>query len=210
MRILNRWRDDRECRRLVDAQNFGMAWAAWQQARTLAQLGQFTAQWLEGATACQPMYLGGPSPETLPLVPQLAAYNRAGFVTDSSQPGSPRRNGWAQRAWVRGFGTAETADRIEAALLDTDLVVGCTPPGGDNPTRICVTIGHDRAWTIGGAMRASYLAEQYCEALPAALPALLNAWQIEVIDPVWGRNDLLWDRVGRALPVSFAALAVVS
>lgn len=200
MKILRRYRDDRECRRFIEVQSFGMAWAAWQQARTLAELGELTAQWLEGALAHQPMYLGGPSPETLPLIPHLAAYNRAGFITGQSQPGIPFENGWVQRAWVHGFGGAETADKIESELLGTDLIVCTTPPGADNPTRICVTTNNGRAHTIGGAMRAGYLAEQYREALPAALPALLNAWQIEVIDPRWGRNGLLWNRLDEALP----------
>jgi hypothetical protein len=208
VKFLHHWRDDREDRRLIEAENWGRAWVAWQQARTLAELGELTAQWLEGATPQRPMYIGAPDPETKPLIPHLVGYNRRGYLTDQSQPGSPLENGWAQRAWVHGFGTAELADRIEDALLDTELIVGRTPPGGDNPTRICVTIGHERAWTIGGAMRASYLAEQYREAIPAALPALLNAWQIEVIDPVWGRNDLLWDRLDRAFPAPLASLAV--
>lgn len=208
MRFLRRWHDTSESLRLVrhmaEIENWGRARTAWQQASTLAELGELTAQWLEGAVPCLPMYIGGPAPETKPLIPHLAAYNRAGYVTNNSQPGTTAGNGWAQRAWVHGFGTAELANRIENALIDTDLIVCTTPPGGDNPTRICVTANDGRAWTIGGAMRASYLAEQYREEIPAALPALLNAWQIEVIDPQWGRNDLLWDRLDRVLPARSA------
>lgn len=198
--LLRRWRDDREVRRLTEAENWGRAWVAWQHAQTLTELGELVANWLEGNDPHQPMYIGTPAPETQPLVPHLAAYNRRGFITHQSQPGSPLKNGWAQRAWVHGFGTADLADRIENALIDTDLIVCTTPPGGDNPTRICVTIGCGRAYTTGGAMRASYLAEQYRDEIPAALPALLNAWQIEVIDPQWGRNDLLWGRLDQVMP----------
>ena len=208
MKILRRWRDDREVLHYVKAMNWGRSWAAWQQASTLAELGELTAQWLEGAVPCLPMYLGVPAPETKPLIPHLAAYNRCGYLTHQSQPGTPLRNGSAQRAWVHGFGTAELADRIENTLLDSDLIVCTTPPGGDNPTRICVTIDDSRAYTIGGAMRASYLAEQYREEVPVALPALLNAWQIEVIDPQWGRNDLLWGRLDQALSGQPVLLAV--
>lgn len=209
-RMIRRWRYDREDRRLIEAENWGRAWAAWQQAQTLAELGELVAGWLEGATPRLPMYAGGPAPETQPLIPHLAAYNRRGYLTHQSQPGSSMENGWAQRAWVHGFGTAELADRIENALLDTDLIVCTTPPGGDNPTRICVTTSNGRAYTIGGAMSASYLAEQYREEIPAALPALLNAWQIEVIDPAWGRNDLLWQRLDQVLPGQFVPQAVMS
>jgi len=209
-KIIRRWRDDRDVSRYIEAREWGTAWVAWQQASTLTELGELTAQWLEGTVSCLPMYIGAPAPETKPLIGHLAAYNRRGYVTHQSQPGTPSRDGWAQRAWVHGFGTAELADRIESALLDNDLIVCTTPPGGDNPTRICVTVNDGRAYTIGGAMRASYLAEQYREEIPAALPALLNAWQIEVIDPVWGRNDLLWQRLDRVLPARYAPQAVMS
>lgn len=185
-------------------------WDTWNQAHTLQALGDLTARWLEGTMPYQPLYGGGPAHETRELVPHLAAYNRAGYVTTNSQPAIPAHDGWAQRAWVHGFGTAETADRIEAALLDTDLLVCTTPPGGANPTRICVTIHDDRAWTIGGAISAHDVAEQYGAEVPAALPALLAAWQIEVIDPQWGRNDLLWARLGQALKARNLRPAVAS
>ena len=62
---------------------------AWEAARTLADLGELTAQWLEGAIASQPAYTPGcgPDPETAPLIPVLACCNRAGYVTNGSQPG---------------------------------------------------------------------------------------------------------------------------
>ena len=178
-------------------------WAAWNQARALEELGELTAAWLEGAMPYQPTYGGGPAPETRPLISHLAAYNRAGFLTNNSQPGTPLNNGWGQRAWVHGFCTAETADAIESAVLDTELIVGSTAPGGDNHTRICVTMSGRQPYTIAGAMDTSYLIEQYRRDIPGALPTLTAAWQIEVIDPQWGRNSLLWERVARALNVPF-------
>jgi len=56
---------------------------AWSSARTLTDLGELTAQWLEGslATLAGGAYRGGPDEETGPLVPVLAALNRAGYVT---------------------------------------------------------------------------------------------------------------------------------
>lgn len=176
-------------------------WNAWNQARALEELGELTAQWLEGTMPYQPMYGGGPAPETQTLIPYLAAYNRAGFLTNNSQPGTTPHDGWAQRAWVHGFCAAETADQIEAAILDTDLIVGSTAPGGDNHTRICVTMHNRQPHTIAGAIDAGYLIEQYRRDIPGALPTLTGAWQIEVIDPQWGRNSLLWDRLARALNV---------
>jgi hypothetical protein len=60
----------------------------WGQARTLADIGELTAQWLEGRITYLPADLGSaPDSETEALVPVLATVNRMGFVTDFSQPG---------------------------------------------------------------------------------------------------------------------------
>ena len=61
----------------------------WASARTPADVGELTAQWLEGRIASQPGYAPGcgPDPETADLTGVLAACNRAGFITDTSQPG---------------------------------------------------------------------------------------------------------------------------
>jgi hypothetical protein len=61
--------------------------ALWRSARTLADLGELTARWIEGAIASQPGYFGAADLESDDLVPVLAAVNRAGFRTDTSQPG---------------------------------------------------------------------------------------------------------------------------
>jgi hypothetical protein len=78
----------------------------WRQAATVADLAALTADWLEGRLPGE--HPGGydrPDPETLPLVPTLAAANRAGFVTTGSQPGGTSAEGrvkWRQRAAVQG------------------------------------------------------------------------------------------------------------
>lgn len=199
MNILRRIRDRRQWRREVELGRAMGDWIAWSQASSLRDLGILTANWLEGAMATQPMYGGGPDNETRPLINHLAAYNRAGFITHGSQPGTPFRNGWAQRAWVEGWCTEATARRIEAELLGTDLIVGYTPPGNDAWTRICITTAGGQPNTTACAMTRDYLIEQYRDVLPAAMPTLINAWQVFVIDPIWGRNDVLWDAVLGAL-----------
>lgn len=81
----------------------------WQAARTLHDLGQLTAAWLEGTTQSQPGYQPryGPDDETLPYVQVLATANRRGYLTTASQPGlvDTDANGteWAQRAAIEGF-----------------------------------------------------------------------------------------------------------
>jgi hypothetical protein len=63
--------------------------ARWRAARTLADLGELTAQWLEGKIASIPTVMPGcgPGEESAELIPVLAACNRAGYVTTTSQPG---------------------------------------------------------------------------------------------------------------------------
>ncbi len=89
---------------------------AWQAARTLADLGELTARWLEGSIGSEPGYCGRPAEETEDLVPVLAKLNRAGFVTSGSQPGliEPGARGTLaeQRAAVDGFAGPELAFRL--------------------------------------------------------------------------------------------------
>lgn len=42
-------------------------------------------------------------------------------------------------------------------------------------------------------MSRAEIADGYGDDLhPAAVEALSDAWQVTLIDPEWGRNDLLW------------------
>src|ERR1700678_2550864 len=101
---------------------------AWASARTLADLGELTAQWLEGGIISQPGYAPGcgPDEETVPLIPILATLNRAGFVTSGSQPGDAgygsEGTGWQQRAAVEGFADAALLVRLSDAAYDAGLL----------------------------------------------------------------------------------------
>lgn len=81
----------------------------WESARTLGDLGELMALWLEGKLGSRPGYGArfGPDEETAALVPVLAACCRAGFVTEQSQPGEDDiafdGRPWVQRAAVSGF-----------------------------------------------------------------------------------------------------------
>src|ERR1035438_8169724 len=90
----------------------------WASARTLPDLGELTALWLEGEIGKAPGYDDGPAPETRDLIPVLAAANRAGFITSGSQPGSLSEYS-DQRAAVEGFAAPETLDRLRSALRIT-------------------------------------------------------------------------------------------
>jgi hypothetical protein len=98
--------------------------ARWQTAHSLGDLGELTALFLEGQLSETPSHGGPPDPETGPLIPVLTEVNRAGFVTEQSQPGiPPDADGSAQRANVSGFASNKTFAALTATLADTDLVI---------------------------------------------------------------------------------------
>ncbi len=198
----------------------------WLATRSLSELGELTASWLEGRIG----YLTSgatpqPDDEIWALVPALAAVNRAGFVTDSSQPGQPagaRSPGWIQRAAVTGFCDYDTKNRIAALGLKTDLVALASPPGAEfdlsmtainarlfkmdwvvrmSGAHVCVSSNGERGVShVGGRLDDAYIDRVYGgEVHPDGVRALHEAWQVAIVDPVWGRNDLLWPRLVEAL-----------
>ncbi len=78
----------------------------WRSARTITDLGELMARWLEGEISSRPGYQAryGPDEETEYMVPTLAALCRAGYVTTCSQPGFAGTGvdglRWEQRAAV--------------------------------------------------------------------------------------------------------------
>lgn len=174
----------------------------WRAARTLGDLGALTAQWLEGRLTEHPGYPGGLDPETEPLVPTLAACNRSGLVTISSQPATARERGfdgawWEQRAFVEGLvADAGVLRRLASLADDAGLLCvahrychGCA----DCPAGVTVTTRDGEPFTRAG-MHIPYddLRLQFEGCQPAALDAVCSAWQVAVVDPVWGRNAVLW------------------
>jgi hypothetical protein len=189
----------------------------WESAQSLADIGNFTALWLEGQIASQPGYAPGcgPDEETADLIPVLAAANRAGFVTDSSQPGESCTGydgaHWDQRAAVQGLASAEVADRLRS-LASPDLLVQVH----DAPrwrfrfdTAIPVTRREGSTCTRFGArlpvrhLRDGWTGYGICAR--DAVREVCAAKQVTIVDPVWGRNDILWPALER-----FAAQEVAS
>lgn len=178
----------------------------WLRARTLLELGELTAQWLEGGLTWLPGYNASvPDDETLHLVPILAALNRAGYVTDFSQPGYDLdADRCGQRAAVGGFCDEALADALNAAASGTDLVVLRLPAGHveSSVQQLVVTLddGQDYTW-IGGTTLEHYRED----VSPEGLLALETACYVDICDPRWGRNDLLWPTLLRALDESTTA-----
>jgi len=197
----------------------------WAAARTLADLGELTAQWLEGRIASQPSYYGGPDSETAPLVPVLAKLNRAGFVTSGSQPAF---NGagydgahWKQRAAVEAYADPPLALRVLRVAQETGLIIVAWPPSSlprwryryDRAVAVTRTDGCDPAcptrhadgcdYTWFGTqvprrhLRSRHIGYGICHR--DAVKALCGAWQVTVYDPEWGRGDLLWHVLAQAL-----------
>jgi ribosomal protein L37E len=186
----------------------------WRSA-TAFDLCELTALWLEREIAEYPGYgepgAGiGPDPETEALVPTLAAVNRAGFLTIASQPGTPAGPGfdgatWEQRAAVELLVDLDTLLRVgEMAegtgllgIAHASLVRRCRRCGDgiivsrreDEPT--CEFGSHlpmgERRLMFRGCRRA--------------WPRVRRLYQVALVDPVWGRNDVLWpwlDRLAEA------------
>jgi hypothetical protein len=169
----------------------------WLQAGSVSRLRELTARFIEGTLHAQPNYLAGAvAPETEGLVGVLAAINRAGLLTDGSQPGGSV-NGFEQRAWVSDYATDRVVDSVLAGTLSTDVMVLALPPGITEGPRVCVTRAGARECTWAGAFedpRSAYGTGS--RSLDAQLARL---WCVDIIDPEWGREDLLWATVHAAL-----------
>jgi hypothetical protein len=178
----------------------------WRSARTLADLGELTALWLEGEIASQlgyqPNY--GPDEETGELIPTLAAANRAGFLTTGSQPGYPaefddKRRLWQQKDAVEGFVTESLLLERLMEMADRggyEAVVHHGPRPGDNPKGTVVTACDGEPVTgFGSHLTARVLRRLYPASLihREAFAELRDAWQITLIGPEFGRSHLWHD-----------------
>lgn len=168
----------------------------WQQAGSVSRLREVTARFVEGRLRAHPAYLaGGVSAETEPLVDVLAAINRGGLLTHTSQPGGAGE--FVQRAWAHGFATEAVVDVLTAASLDTDLLVLALPPRVLDGARVCVTRSGRRECTWAGAFDDPVAV--YGTGSRELALQLARLWCVDVIDPVWGRDDLLWSTIRAAL-----------
>jgi len=175
----------------------------WTTAASVPELGELTAMWLEGKIG-HPGYYGGPDDETLPHVPTLAAINRAGFVTYGSQPGVAETGfdgaWWEQRAAVEGFATRAMAERLGEVVARDDLLFICD-------LACAYGTSHDRAIPVskreteptcsfGCRFSGRAISEEVFGGLTGpAIQRLGGAIQVTIVDPEWGRNDRLWERL---------------
>lgn len=188
--LLARWREAGRRRRTEVR--------AWQSARTIEDMAVLTDQWLRGLLLLHPNgHHRGPDPETLPL----ADVNRAGILTIQSQPGELaafHELPWRQRAFVTAFIADPTLARtLCAGAAEAGLVVRAYRPGrvDENGKRgaVDVTTWGARVNTgTGNRVPPRAVRRILPGCRPQAVRAVRDAWQITVIDPVLGRNTLLW------------------
>jgi hypothetical protein len=175
----------------------------WRQATTLEAAGELTARWLEGGSSYQPgHFAAGFDDETNPIAAALAELNRNGLFTKESQPGL-RAGGAAQRQYVTGFCSAATAGSLLALSTRTELVTVAHAPGEASSAAIPVTLAGPEITTVLGSSENPVEEDQirdWADETNDALALLLaDSWYVEILDPVWGRNDVL-------LPAVLAAL----
>jgi hypothetical protein len=171
----------------------------WTATQTLPDIANLMARWLEGDLATRPGYTGSPDEETAPYIPTLTAANRAGFLTDQSQPGYDGigfdRLRWQQRAAVSGLTVDENLlTRIRRAGEAAGLLVLISHPRllpqGRGAT--CTLRGGRPYTCFGEYMPPRMLRHLWSGIGHQALGQVADAWQVCLIDPDIGRNDRLW------------------
>jgi hypothetical protein len=175
----------------------------WRQATTIPAAGELTARWLQGDSQYQPgTFTPGIDAETETIAGQLAALNRNGLFTKESQPGL-REGGTVQRAYVTGFCAPEAAGILLELSARSELVTVGHAPGEMSRASIPVTLQDAVIVTVLGTsespIEADELSDWSTEANESLALVLAESWYVEVFDPVWGRNEVLFDAVLEAL-----------
>ncbi len=168
----------------------------WSDAKTIEELAELTAQWLEGRVEGHPSGYDLPDQETELIRAPLIAMNRTGYFTDHSQPGVAE--GWGdQRANVSGYCNQGLASRLVDAGTFSDLIVLAHPPGSDASAPIPVTRSPEGPHTIANNYWSDGMTWPTLSS--DAQEAIRQAWYVEVLDATWGRNNLLWPTIVAAL-----------
>lgn len=178
---------------------------AWRSSTTLEEACELTARWLEGSLSYVPGYKAPQSAgEPDAMGKALASINRLGFLTDDSQPGADVSGGSGQRAFVTGRCTEQAAAVISARLVETELVVLVFPPGEGGSGQICVSLEGSREFTwLGSSGGPSFAHETYTDWINETLAkSLAECWELQIFDPVWGRNTKLVPELHQALLIA--------
>jgi hypothetical protein len=176
----------------------------WRQATTLAAAGELTARWLESRSEYQPgTFAPSFDEETRPIAADLAEINRNGLFTKESQPGVRSDDGHAQRQYVTGFCSAAAAAELMALSTRSELITIGHAPGETSAAAVPVTFdGADVVTVLGSSenpVDEDQLRDWSDETNETLALVLADSWYVEVLDPVWGRNEVLLQEVLSAL-----------
>jgi len=171
----------------------------WRSAAAFGELCELSAKFIEGTSPFFPGYAADRvDAETDELVPFLAAFNRAGFLTTGSQPGMDEPD-WKQRAFVDGYALEPVAKQIARVSLYAELHIVVAPPGYSvgfhTPVILRDFMPH------GWAGFSSFDELEFFEDASGerAFQELRLAWFISIVDLKWGRNDHLWSSIAQAI-----------
>lgn len=176
----------------------------WRSARTITDLGELMAAWLEGKIASRPGYAPryGPDDETAHLVPTLAALCRAGYVTTCSQPGFAGTGfdglWWEQRAAVELVVTDPTLlHRLVDAASTAGLLIRINdhhPDGGVQDQPVVVTTRDSEPVTaFGGRISHADMSIQWPGLDSGLYREVSTGTYVSIIAPDYGSaGERLW------------------
>lgn len=176
----------------------------WKHLKHIKGARELTALWLEGKSTFYPGYLTPiPDEETKLITDELVALNHAGLWTTGSQPGIHEGSeGLRQRNYVTGYVHIDVAHSLHAILNHTDLVY--LFGGEQDHCSIPVSAKKDYAYTWLGRFK-NLDDTDYFEVLARdtnldfASHIRTQATEIQIFDPIWGRNDVLYPALLDAL-----------
>ncbi|MBK3567822.1 hypothetical protein [Streptomyces sp. MBT62] len=176
----------------------------WRSARTISDLGELMALWLEGKIASRPGYQPryGPDDETAHLVPTLAALCRTGYVTTQSQPGLTGTGAdglwWEQRAALE---LVVTDPVLFHRLVDAAYAAGLTvrindyrPDGGVQEHPVVVTTRDGEGVTaFGGRITRADMAIQWTGLDRDPYRTVSTGMYVSIIAPEYGgAGERMW------------------
>lgn len=176
----------------------------WRSARSLRDLGQLMAQWIEGDLASRPGYYGPSDLDTPGLSTLCASLCREGFITDNSQSGGTWHDEGdlvLARESIAGYCNTDTLVHLRSALAATNIHITAYRrvrwwhrSSTDNLlfSRTPVTLVNDAPYTwFGGRLNLEWLGLTWEGVSRRAWRAVRRSWHVALADQEWGREGHL-------------------
>ncbi|RLV56025.1 hypothetical protein D9V41_09045 [Aeromicrobium phragmitis] len=174
----------------------------WQQAQSIAELARLTAAWMRGELGRHPIdRTRALDPESGAITEYLLQINELGLMTTASQPGlRVDDTALVQRSFVEGYGDERLISMLDAAFTLSGFVVISFPPGRNVTCDVSVTArnGYVTSW-LGRHYPQDDIANWSSSVSPEVGAIIAESWGVQIFDPVWGRNDRLWEAVTTVL-----------